>query len=398
MTWKERILAAINGEYIDRLPFVPRMDIWYRFHKLAGTLPSKYRNATLMEISEDIDIGYHAVIPDFSEAGLGKKSIGFALGMPNISTLPYLVDFSRLEIKVKVNKGVTTIIINTPFGQVRTRTIYDDRMRRSGVTSPAVIEKAIKSVDDYKPVAYIFDHLGIEPVYKNFLEFEKSIGNRGIAVAWNHGAASPFHLIMMHLMPFELFVYEFNDNLKSLEEFAGKIKNYYNKVSRVVQESPAKVILTGANYDSFLTWFPFFKKYITPYLKKQSENIHARGKYLITHADGENSGLLEEYLNCEVDIADSICPHPMTSMSIKEIREVFDNKITIWGGLPSICTLKGSMTDYNFEKYLNKWFTDIDKGQKLIISFADTTPPYAELGRILKVARLAREFGPVESL
>ncbi len=39
-----------------------------------------------------------------------------------------------------------------------------------------------------------------------------------------------------------------------------------------------------------------------------------KGKFLLTHTDGENIGLLEEYMACEFDIADSICPSPMTKL------------------------------------------------------------------------------------
>ncbi|MFQ7550409.1 MAG: hypothetical protein ACLRMZ_09005 [Blautia marasmi] len=52
-----------------------------------------------------------------------------------------------------------------------------------------------------------------------------------------------------------------------------------------------------------------------PALKEQSDRAHARGKYLATHTDGENTGLMELYLKSGFDIADSICPAPMTKIS-----------------------------------------------------------------------------------
>jgi hypothetical protein len=67
MTHRERMLAAIRGEAVDRLPWVPRLDLWYRANRLAGTLPEKYRDATLMEITDDLGWGYHAIVPDFTE-------------------------------------------------------------------------------------------------------------------------------------------------------------------------------------------------------------------------------------------------------------------------------------------------------------------------------------------
>jgi len=120
--------------------------------------------------------------------------------------------------------------------------------------------------------------------------------------------------------------------------------------------------------------------------------VHKADKFFITHADGENEGLIQEYINADIDIADSICPYPMTKLKIKDIRRIFDGKITIWGGLPSICVLEESMSDYEFNKFLDNFFNDIEKGDRLILSFADTTPPNAKFERIEKVARMSRSF------
>ncbi len=47
-------------------------------------------------------------------------------------------------------------------------------------------------------------------------------------------------------------------------------------------------------------------------------------KFLLTHTDGENTGLLEHYLESNMDVADSVCPKPMTKLSFKEVRDHFD--------------------------------------------------------------------------
>ena len=39
MTHKERILAACRGEVPDRIPWIPRLDLWYNAHQRAATLP-----------------------------------------------------------------------------------------------------------------------------------------------------------------------------------------------------------------------------------------------------------------------------------------------------------------------------------------------------------------------
>jgi hypothetical protein len=66
MNFKQEILNTICGKKVDHLPFIPRLDIWYKANKFRNTLPGKYKNATLNEIVGDIGLGYHTVVPDFS--------------------------------------------------------------------------------------------------------------------------------------------------------------------------------------------------------------------------------------------------------------------------------------------------------------------------------------------
>ena len=51
MTHRERILKAIKGEMPDRIPFAPRLDLWYSANQRAGTLPEKYKNMTADQIA-----------------------------------------------------------------------------------------------------------------------------------------------------------------------------------------------------------------------------------------------------------------------------------------------------------------------------------------------------------
>lgn len=393
MNYRQKILDTIKGKPMDHIPFVPRLDLWYKSNKYKDTLPKKYQKATLMEITEDLDIGYHAVIPDFRDYKDKMDGIGLALGIANLKNSAYRVDFKNIEHKVKEDDGLTEVTFKTPYGNISTKYLYNEAMKRSGATIGHTVEHAIKSKDDYRAIGYVYENLEIVPTYKNHVQFQDHIGDRGVAVAFNMLSASPVHLIMKELMEFELFIYELNDRPREIEMLGEKIKVFFDRLFDTVLDSPADIILSGANYDSFLTWPAFFAKYITPYLKEQAEKAHRKNKYLLTHTDGENKGLIKEYNASSIDIADSICPAPMTSLTFKEIRDELRDDITIWGGLPSICVLKDSMSDYEFEKYIDSILEDIGDGGYIILSFADTTPPDADFKRIIKVAELARNFG-----
>ena len=50
-THKSRILAAFRGETADRLPYVPRIDLWYLANALPATPPRQHLGRSLKKIS-----------------------------------------------------------------------------------------------------------------------------------------------------------------------------------------------------------------------------------------------------------------------------------------------------------------------------------------------------------
>ena len=59
-THRERMLATLQHEPSDRIEWMPRLELWYRAHQRAGTLPIKYRGWDLRRIYRDQDLGFPA--------------------------------------------------------------------------------------------------------------------------------------------------------------------------------------------------------------------------------------------------------------------------------------------------------------------------------------------------
>lgn len=395
MNYRDRILATLQGEPTDCLPFVPRFDLWYKANKKRGTLPDKYKNASLMDIVIDMDIGYHCVVPDFEDYIDPLDIVDRALGIYRLRTLPYTTKLRNIKRNIKYEGDYTSIEYITPVGNIKAKVLFNETMQEAGITVSHIAEHVIKNAKDYETVSYIFENIEIIPTYDKYLILKEEIGERGVVVAPGSVGGSPMHYIEHELMPYDQFFYHFYDYSQKLNGLANSIDKYYQKLVKILSQSPAEIIHIGSNYDNHVTWPPFFEKHITPFLSAAADTLHNKGKFLLSHTDGENKGLLSCYLASKIDIADSICPMPMTSLTLKEIREVFSNKITVWGGIPAVSVLDKSMNDYQFEEYINNLFEDISKGDHLILSISDAIPPDANFSRIKQIAKLAKEFGPV---
>ena len=340
MNNKQRMLAVIEGQPVDKIPYVPRLDLWYLANRRAGTLPPKYKNASLIDIVDDLDIGFHAVVPNFRDLRSPADDIDRALGIYNLWTMPCRTVLENVQRSVQVRGDRTCVEYKTPFGTISTATLHDENMRKAGITITHIEQHAFKSARDYSALAYIFENITVEPNYDGYREFAEHVADRGLAVAFVSLAGSPMHLIQRELMPLELFFYEMHDHPDQLKILAEKIELYWQRVLEVVNNCPAEVVFVGANYDASVTYPPFFAQHIQPWLKRCAQGLHAQGKYLLTHTDGENKGLLSQYLDSQIDIADSICPAPMTKLTFKQVRDTFRDKITILGGIPSVSLLK----------------------------------------------------------
>ena len=394
-TMKQQMLAALRGQPTERIPWAPRLDLWYRANQRRGTLPPKYRHASLMELVDDLGWGFHAIIPDFQSARTLEEAADRALGLYNLPDMFYRTVLNGVERRVRMEGDRTIVEYRTPKGSLRTVALYDESMREAGITISHTEEYAFKSEADYAALGYIFENATIETTYDNYRQFAARIGERGLAAAFTCIAGSPMHLIQRELMPWELCCYEMADRPDEMAALAEKIGVYWQRLMAAALECPAEVFFAGGNYDATLTSPPFFKQHLVPPLKQFADQLHARGKYLLSHTDGESSGLLDLFLHSGMDIADSICPKPMTKLTLKDVRDAFAGRITIMGGMPSVALLPDSMPDADFETFLASFFEELGRGDHQILGISDTTPPDADFSRIVTIAQKVEQFGPV---
>ena len=388
------MLSVLRGEPTDVIPWAPRLDLWYNARKRAGTLPPEYRDADLRDITDDLGFGYHAIVPHFRDLRGPDDDLHRALGIHNLWSMPYATILHNVDIEKETRGDSTHVTYRTPMGTVTTTAVYDEAMRAAGVSITHISEHAIKGHRDYPAVAYLFENAEVVPNVAGYRGFVDFVGDRGIAAGYLSLAASPMHLLQRELMPMELFYYELYDHPEEQARCAATIGDYLKRVFDVCAASQGDLFLLGANYDASVTHPPFFAEHITPWLKAFADTLHAKGKFLLTHTDGENTGLLDCYLESAIDVAESVCPAPMTKLTFKEVRDHFRSRITIMGGIPSICLLPDVVPDAQFDTFLEGFFSDLGSGDHLILGISDTTPPAAELDRIIRIAECVRTFGP----
>jgi hypothetical protein len=394
MTHKERMLKAARGEWSDQLPWVPRIDLWHNANSLRGKLPPPFKpDASLDEIADYIEGGYHKIIPEFMKVRSPEDNIDRGIGIFRLLGMACRPELVGVEREINKEGDSTLVTYHMAVGSVSCRILYTEEMRRAGVSMPWISEHVIKEPKDYKTVGYIFKNIKIFPDYDNYSAFHNAVGEKGIAAAYASSSASPMHHILKNLVDPTTFYLEIYDHPTELRQLCEDMESFYNQLFRIHRDAPAEVIYFGSNFDEMITYPPFFRDYILPYLQKFSDMLHEKGKLLICHCDGENKGLLDLISESGIDIAEAICPQPMTKVTISEVKKAFKGKVTIFGGIPSVALLEESMSDEEFEVFMRKLFREIVPGDRFILGLSDTTPPDAKFERLLRITEMVRQWG-----
>ncbi|MCG3189021.1 MAG: Glutamate mutase sigma subunit [Burkholderiaceae bacterium] len=399
-THKSRILAALRGQEVDRVPYVPRLDLWYLANSFSGTLPKPYANTPQNDIAraEGWSV-YFRFADNLLDAEQQKMYLHRGIGV--FGTRDTVYDFvlpRDIEVRVQRDNGRITVEYHTPLGKVSTTMFYDEASQKLGITSPMIIDHLIKSPADYPAACWLFEHMDVVPNFARFERWQREeLRDDGVAVAQGYMGASPVHQIQRDLIDPTQFFFHYTDHNANLMELAARLEPLFDKALRICTESPAEVVWWGANYDDMLTYPPYFEREISPWVGKAARALAARGKLLLGHCDGENEGLMDLVRDSGMHIAESICPAPMTKISLAEYYRRWSSRLTLWGGIPSTIVL-AETSDADFEAYMSQLFQAIAPGRRMLIGIADQVPPGAIFARLQRIGERALKEGTTAAL
>lgn len=401
VTHRSRVMAALRGEMVDRLPYVPRLDLWYLANSTRGTLPPQYAAHAQNDIAraegwalhhrfcdDQLDPVYE---PQYLHRGI---NVFYSRDVPFDVVLP-----KDVEIKVERKGARTRVAYHTPLGMVSTTTHYDVQSQNNGITIPALVEHLIKTPADYAPAGYLFEHMDVVPSYERYRRWaDEEMREDGQPVAIGSLDASPFHTIQRDLSDPTRFFIHYKDHYSEMRGLADRIGALLDKELAILRDSPAEVVWWGANFDDMLTYPPYFEKEIQPWIRKAAQALGSVGKLVLVHTDGENTGLMDLIRDSGAHIAESITPAPLTRLPFSEYYRRWSGHLTLFGGIASTLLLPGT-SEADFEAYLDEFFRAVAPGVRLVVGVADEVPPEAVFSRLQRIGQRVEREGrlPLEA-
>lgn len=369
MTHKRRALAAMRGEAVDHVPFIARMELWYNYNRNAGTLPSRFRGASLWEMQREMDVGIF---------GFGAWDASF-----------FRLEYRGVEVDTRKADGMTVTRYRTPYGTLTSRDRMAEELKEAAGTG-ARVEYPFRGPQDYDALQYLFDNTVVVDDSEAYGRFVDSIGEDGIALPFT--GTLPAHQLMLSWMGYQGFYYEMADNRARVERLIASLTERQREILALARRCPAEAIEVGANYDEHITPPPVFEAFFAPFYREARRTLDAAGRILVIHGDGDMDGLLPLLRDCGVGVVEALTPAPMTGIRVRRAREAWKGDVTLWGGVASVA-LTEAFTERQFEEHLEDLFDAVAPGDRFILGFGDNVPTDALFHRVERTADFWRRNG-----
>ena len=370
MTNRERLLAIMEGRPPDRIPWIPRLQIWYEASKRSGTLPEAYREMSFREVERAV----------FGGTAARDATI-------------YRIEIDDVEIRTQQSSAMETLTeYVTPVGTVTTRFRSTTHLRRQGIQD-AEVGFMLKRREDYPVVEYIIEHTRYTPTFEEYEAYERDVGDEGYPMV-NCGDC-PMHHWMRALVGYDQAYFHLNDYPNEVERLVGVLSDHYKEtVWKQMLDSPARLLMHGHHLSSQMTPPPIFERYILPYYEELSPKLRDRGKVLALHGDNDTRHILSHIERAGFGMVECFVTHPMVETTLAEARAAWGDRVIIWGGVPSVM-LEDPFTDEQFEAYLDDLFRTVAPGSAFILGIADNAMPGSKIERIRRITEIVEERGTV---
>lgn len=245
--------------------------------------------------------------------------------------------------------GKTEIEFITPVGKLALLYVYTDSLVQMGKAEPYLAEHLIKNDDDYRIAEYIIERAEFFPLFENVVEDQELVGENGFIVPWLHRI--PFQQVLLEYLGEVPLFDALYDNRRRLDRLIDVLDRQLVETLHQLSALKAPYVEFPDNIEGMMTNPKLFQKYALPYYQKYAEILHAQGKKVGSHTDGNLRSLLALLAESGLDVCESFSPAPLTECPFLEAWNAWENGPIIWGGIPSPI-LEERTSDDQFQEYV----------------------------------------------
>ena len=348
MTVKERIIGALRGEMVDRVPFTSYPNLF----------PGNERDPLMRE----------------GEIGLVHRLAVYKSSSPNVK-------FREEEYWENERRWIRHIY-ETPVGSVwetyRTGGGYETNLR---------CEFFVKKPEDYEVVEFMMRDIIYTPNYEIFRGVEKKVGDDGVVIGGIK--YSPIQQMLVLLLGAERFALDFYENRALFDSLYNAITEKDREIYKIAADSPAEFVIYGDNITSDMIGLERFVQYCIPRYNEAATLLHEKGKRLGVHMDGNLRILKEVIAESEIDFIEAFTPYPMFDLSVAEAHKTWKDKV-LWINYTSCVHMAGTEA---IKAHTLELLKQASPGDRFLISITENVPDEVRKESFATIAQTLLEKG-----
>jgi hypothetical protein len=370
MTSRERLLAALRGQPVDRLPWSPFLAYWWDHQ------PEPFQARGQIDVLREI--GADALLRGFLTPFTASDITGLAETISPGCEIPG-VSVRRVERGAQIFAEVTT-----PAGTLTSIT----QLSPDGWTR-FLVQHPVRSKEDYRALRYLVEHMVIRPNYAPVQAQIDQVGEDGLCVPLVCPfGKTPFQSLVEHFVGTEKLIYDLADFPEEVEETLALMSQKAELAVRISAESPAEAFISWEDSSTTNVSPAMFRRYIAPEINRWGTVLHGADKMLVHHACGHLRALLPILAKECVDAIESLSPPPTGNVEIWEARQQLGPEMGLIGGIEPVNFLNLDLPQ--LRDYVQN-LIDRMGSHRYILANSDSCPPGVSLEKFRLVTQIVRE-------
>jgi hypothetical protein len=364
MTFRERVLAVLNRQKPDIVPWFGDLDYWATALICRGEKPQGFKTS-------DAYLDWHR------DLGVGFYLQGY---------FPFKAVNENCRVREWNERNLRRRQIETPFGTLQETWTW---LENSFAEAPT--EYLVKSAADLRSYRYFTESMRYETDYAFAHRRRALVGDIGVVLCYL--PKSPLmQLVALDaglMTTFGIFSEAEEEFLRTMEV----VRRSHDRAARLAVESPAEVLMIPENLSSECVGKAFYEMFMRDYEETWAQRIDEAGKFSCIHLDGTLKGLLRETCSTSLTFIEALTPAPVGDLEIEKWEEWSGNSRTIlWGGLPGVY-FTGLVSDEEFERHVKNVLSVMRSEPRYVLGVADQVPPNGLERRVRRVRELVEQYG-----
>jgi hypothetical protein len=376
-------LAAMNRQKTGHLPFITRLETWYKAHTRTNTLPAEYRGLSLDEVHQALGIGRLRFIVSYAlrlrnvevRATRDGQEI-FHAYEPEIENFPGMWDYVAND-----QPGMTVSELVTPVGKLHLQHLIVRENVITG-TEPYLKEHLIKNDADYRTVEYILERAEFVERFDTVYAEQNRLGPDAFVVPLVHRI--PFQQVLLEYLGEAPLFYALHDNPRKVERLLDLLDAQLTGILKKLEPLQAPYVEFPDNLHGMMTNPKLFQRYCLPHLQHYAGLLHVQGKKAGSHTDGDVKPLLKLLAISGLDVCESVSPAPLTPATIDEIWDAWHAGPVIWGAIPTPILEERTPED-EFRAYVEHLLNLVGQGP-VILGLVDLFMRHNSIERVKYIA------------